>query len=82
MQQGPIPERDEGEEYTVVKTKKFVVKPMDTQEAIMQMNLLNHNFFMFRDSETESVNVVYHRVGCLIREYVIFAGAAVAAPFA
>ncbi|MBQ1509376.1 MAG: sigma 54 modulation/S30EA ribosomal C-terminal domain-containing protein, partial [Selenomonadaceae bacterium] len=38
-----------------------VVKPMDTQEAIMQMNLLNHNFFMFRDSETESVNVVYRR---------------------
>ena len=61
VQQGPIPERDEGEEYTVVKTKKFVVKPMDTQEAIMQMNLLNHNFFMFRDSETESVNVVYRR---------------------
>lgn len=58
---GPIPDRDEGEEYTVVKTKKFVVKPMDTQEAIMQMNLLNHNFFMFRDSSTESINVVYRR---------------------
>ena len=61
VQEGPIPTKDEGEEYTVVKTKKFVVKPMDTQEAIMQMNLLNHNFFVFRDSSTEAVNVVYRR---------------------
>jgi putative sigma-54 modulation protein len=45
----------------VVKTKKFVVKPMDVQEAIMQMNLLNHNFFVFRNSETEDVQVVYKR---------------------
>ena len=34
---------------------------MDVQEAIMQMNLLNHNFFVFRDAETEEVNVVYRR---------------------
>ena len=34
---------------------------MDVQEAIMEMNLLNHNFFVFRDSETEAVNVVYRR---------------------
>ncbi len=53
--------REEGEEYTVVKTKRFVVKPMDVQEAIMQMNLINHNFFVFRDSATEEVNVVYRR---------------------
>lgn len=60
--QGALPDvHDEGEEYTIVKTKKFVVKPMDVQEAIMQMNLLNHNFFVFRDSETEDVNVVYRR---------------------
>ena len=53
--------RDANEEYPVVKTKRFVVKPMDVQEAIMQMNLLNYNFFVFRDSETEEVNVVYRR---------------------
>ena len=52
---------EEGEDYTVVKTKRFVVKPMDVQEAIMQMNLLNHNFFVYRDSATEDVNVVYRR---------------------
>ena len=37
---------DEDEEYPVVKTKRFAVKPMDVQEAIMEMNLLNHNFFV------------------------------------
>ena len=54
-------QRDESPEYPVVKTKRFVVKPMDVQEAIMQMNLLDHNFFVFRDAETEEVNVVYRR---------------------
>ena len=58
----PLPDvRDEGDTYNVVKTKHFIVKPMDVQEAIMQMNLLNHNFFVFRDAETEDVNVVYRR---------------------
>ena len=52
---------DESEEYPVVKTKRFSVKPMDVQEAIMQMNLLNHNFYVFRDAETEEICVVYKR---------------------
>ncbi|MBR3624274.1 MAG: ribosome-associated translation inhibitor RaiA [Selenomonadaceae bacterium] len=60
IEEGPVA-REEGEEYNIIRHKKFSVKPMDTQEAIMQMNLLNHNFFMFRDSTTESVNVVYKR---------------------
>ncbi|WP_196592776.1 ribosome hibernation-promoting factor, HPF/YfiA family [Pectinatus sottacetonis] len=54
-------EYDDDDEYTVVKTKRFAVKPMDVQEAIMQMNLLNHEFFVFRDARTEEVNVVYRR---------------------
>ena len=63
LQAPAVPDKqdDTDEEYKVVKTKRFIVKPMDTQEAIMQMNLLNHNFFVFRDSETEEVNVVYKR---------------------
>lgn len=56
-----VAEHDEDEEYPVVKRKRFVVKPMDVQEAIMQMNLLNHDFFVFRDADTEEVNVVYRR---------------------
>ena len=54
-------QEDNNEEYPVVKTKRFTVKPMDVQEAIMQMNLLNHNFFVFRDSNTEEICVVYKR---------------------
>ena len=52
---------DDEDDYPIVKRKKFVVKPMDVQEAIMQMNLLNHDFFVFRDADTEEVNVVYRR---------------------
>ena len=54
-------QEDAAEEYPVVKTKRFAVKPMDVQEAIMQMNLLNHSFFVFRDSQTEEICVVYKR---------------------
>lgn len=57
----PEQHEEETEEYPVVKTKRFVVKPMDVQEAIMQMNLLNHNFFVFRDAQTENFSVVYRR---------------------
>ena len=51
----------EAEESELVRTKKFAVKPMDADEAILQMNLLNHDFFMFLNIETEQVNVVYRR---------------------
>ena len=56
-----IKEAPEVEDFQVVKTKRFAVKPMDIQEAIMQMNLINHDFFVFRDAKTEAVNVVYRR---------------------
>lgn len=45
----------------VVKTKRFAIKPMDTEEAIMQMSLLGHSFFVFFNAESEEVNVVYRR---------------------
>ena len=44
-----------------MKTKRFAVKPMSVEEAIMQMNLINHDFFVFSNAETEDVNVVYRR---------------------
>ena len=53
-------EEDSGE-FPIVKTKRFFVKPMDVQEAILQMNLLNHNFFVFRDGVTNEICVVYKR---------------------
>lgn len=48
-------------EPKIVRTKRFAIKPMDVQEAIMQMDLLGHDFFVFSNSETEEVNVVYKR---------------------
>ena len=44
-----------------IRTKTFNVKPMSTEEAILQMNLLGHNFFVFRDDATEQTCVVYKR---------------------
>ncbi|MEK4228449.1 ribosome hibernation-promoting factor, HPF/YfiA family [Solibacillus sp. FSL H8-0538] len=49
------------EEYTVVRTKQFDLKPMDEEEAILQMNMLGHDFYIFTDAESESTNIVYKR---------------------
>jgi putative sigma-54 modulation protein len=46
---------------TVVKTKRFSIKPMSAEEAAMQMELVNHDFFVFLNDETEQVNVLYRR---------------------
>ena len=56
-------ENDEEESsFEIKKVKKFFVKPMDTEEAILQMNLLDHQFFVFRNvDENEEINVVYKR---------------------
>ncbi|MCQ2506373.1 MAG: ribosome-associated translation inhibitor RaiA [Lachnospiraceae bacterium] len=53
-------ESDENE-IKIIKTKKFAVKPMDAEEACLQMELLGHDFFVFRDAYTDEVNVVYKR---------------------
>jgi putative sigma-54 modulation protein len=52
---------DEEDEKKVVKTKRFAVKPMDVEEAILQMEMLGHSFFVFRDAHTNDVNVIYKR---------------------
>ena len=49
------------EEIRIIRSKKFAVKPMDAEEACIQMELLGHNFFVFRNAETDEVNVVYKR---------------------
>ena len=49
------------EEIHVVRTKSFYVKVMTPEEAILQMNMLGHQFFMFRDDSTGEINVVYRR---------------------
>ncbi|MCM3162327.1 ribosome hibernation-promoting factor, HPF/YfiA family [Metabacillus litoralis] len=52
-------EIDEQEE--VVRTKRFNLKPMDSEEAILQMDMLGHNFFVYTDAKTNKTNVVYKR---------------------
>ena len=47
--------------YNIVKSKRFKIKPMDVEEAILQMNLVGHSFYMFRDSESDEICVVYKR---------------------
>ena len=51
----------EEKEFNIVRTKRFSVKPMSTEEAILQMNLLDHDFFVFRSSEDDSLCIVYQR---------------------
>ena len=51
----------EESEFNVVKVKKFTFKPMSVEEAILQMNLLGHQFFVFDNAETEAVSIVYNR---------------------
>ena len=55
---------DEDEDAVkIVRTKSFGIKPMDAEEACIQMELLGHNFFVFLNAETDEVNVVYKRKG-------------------
>ncbi|MCC5909268.1 MAG: ribosome-associated translation inhibitor RaiA [Clostridiaceae bacterium] len=48
-------------EPKIVKTKKFALKPMNQEEAVLQMELIGHNFFVFGNADTDEVNVVYKR---------------------
>jgi len=56
----PLDDEDNNE-FKVVKTKRFAIKPMNIEEAILQMDLLKHNFFVFLNADSEEVNVVYKR---------------------
>ena len=59
-----LSEEDEEEsEIRIQKVKRFAMKPMDAEEACVQMELLGHNFFVFLNADTDQVNVVYKRKG-------------------
>ena len=47
--------------FEIIRTKKFNMKPMTREEAILQMNLLDHSFFVFRSSEDDGLSIVYRR---------------------
>lgn len=52
---------EEDVEFKIVKTKTHHVKPMSAEEAVLQMNLLGHNFFVFRNAQTNTTDIVYRR---------------------
>lgn len=58
-----LQDMEEAPEPKIVRTKRFAIKPMSVTEAVMQMDLLGHDFFVFFNAETEEVNVVYKRRG-------------------
>lgn len=51
------------DEIKITRSKKFAMKPMDAEEACIQMELLGHSFYVFRNADTDEVNVVYKRKG-------------------
>ncbi|MFW5630285.1 MAG: ribosome hibernation-promoting factor, HPF/YfiA family, partial [Acetivibrio ethanolgignens] len=55
-----VPDDDE---IKITRSKKFAMKPMDPEEACIQMELLGHSFYVFRNADTDEVNVVYKRKG-------------------
>ena len=54
-------ENENDSELDIVRTKRLSLKPMDSEEAVLQMNMLGHNFFIFEDAETNGTSIVYRR---------------------
>ncbi|HEY7018400.1 MAG TPA: ribosome-associated translation inhibitor RaiA [Gaiellaceae bacterium] len=59
--QEPVAVSEEQSEPEIVKTKQFVVNPMNAEEAVLQLELIGHDFFVFRNAGSGDVNVVYRR---------------------
>jgi putative sigma-54 modulation protein len=60
-QPGGVPVMNDGAEPQIVRTKQFAVKPMSAEEAVLQLELVGHDFFVFQNAESSDVNVVYRR---------------------
>ncbi|MCU9612973.1 ribosome-associated translation inhibitor RaiA [Caldibacillus lycopersici] len=54
-------EEETENDMEIVRMKRFDLKPMDSEEAVLQMNLLGHNFFIYTDADTNTTNIVYRR---------------------
>jgi ribosome hibernation promoting factor len=57
----PSTPTDSETEPMIVKTKQFAIKPMTAEEAVLQMDLIGHDFFVFKNADTDEINVVYRR---------------------
>ncbi|WP_075982939.1 ribosome hibernation-promoting factor, HPF/YfiA family [Bacillus massilinigeriensis] len=60
-EEADAPQVEEDNELELVRQKSFDLKPMDSEEAILQMNMLGHSFYVFTNAETNRTNVVYKR---------------------
>jgi len=58
---GEVPDSADEPPILIERTKQFPLKPMDAEEAIMEMEMLGHSFYVFRNGHTDVVNVVYKR---------------------
>jgi putative sigma-54 modulation protein len=54
---------EEEKNFDIVRSKEVALKPIDVEEAVLQMNLVGHQFYLFLDAETDQVNLVYRRKG-------------------
>ena len=57
----PGDDSDDTDALKIVRTKKIFLKPMDSEEAVLQMDMLGHDFFIFQDADTNGTSVVYRR---------------------
>lgn len=60
----PAPASEDTEQepsLQIVRSKRIDLKPMDSEEAVLQMNMLGHDFFIFKEAETDEINIVYRR---------------------
>lgn len=56
-----MPAEEPEEEYNVIREKRFFLKPQSVDDAILEMNMVGHTFYMFKDVETDKIEVVYRR---------------------
>lgn len=61
LEKEALQEKEEESDLEIVRTKRFNLKPMDSEEAILQMDMLDHAFFVFTNAVTDETNVVYRR---------------------
>lgn len=59
--EGDNVEEDEEDDLAIVRTKRLSLKPMNSEEAVLQMNMLGHDFFIFEDADTNGTSIVYRR---------------------
>ncbi|BAM46795.1 ribosome hibernation-promoting factor, HPF/YfiA family [Amphibacillus xylanus] len=61
LETNSVEQEDDGDSIEIVRTKRFNLKPMDSEEAILQMDMLGHDFFVFTNADTGDTSVVYRR---------------------